>query len=68
MSDEMLKDAYNTLLEFAASMDYENAVFVLGELKNYKVSETDQKRLNEINAAVERLDWDAVTEIAGRDY
>ena len=60
ISDDMLKDAYNTLSQFAAMMDYEDAVFVLNELKQYRVSDEEKDRLERIHEAVERLDWDAV--------
>lgn len=60
ISDDMLKDAYNTLSQFAAMMDYEDAVFVLNELKQYRVSGEEKDRLERIHAAVEALDWDTV--------
>lgn len=58
ISEDMLEDAYNTLSEFAAVMDYENAVFIINELKGYRLSEVERDRINRILAAVERLDWE----------
>ena len=60
ISDDMLRDAYNTLSQFAAMMDYEDAVFVLNELKQYRVSGEEKDRLERIHVAVEALDWDTV--------
>ena len=61
ISDDMLKDAYNTLSQFAAMMDYEDAVFVLNELQQYRVPEEEKERLERIHEAVERLDWEMVS-------
>ncbi len=60
IDDAMLNDAYKTLLEFAMAMDYEDSVFVLDELRNYRVSKEEKERITAIHDAVERLDWDAV--------
>lgn len=60
---DMLNDAYNTISEFAASMDYENTLFVLGELKNYKFTDEERNRIKEIHSAVENLDWEKVSAI-----
>lgn len=54
----MLRDAYKTLSDFAMSMDYENSIFVLDELKNYKLKEEDERRINSIRNAIDNLDWD----------
>jgi HPt (histidine-containing phosphotransfer) domain-containing protein len=63
IDDSMLDDAYTTLSEFAAMMDYEDAGFVLDELKGYKLSDKEQERVNAIHNAVEKLDWDTVTKL-----
>ena len=61
IEESMLEDALHTLAEFASAMDYEDAVFVLDELKQYKIPEEDRWCINDIRTAVEALDWDKVT-------
>ncbi len=61
ISIDMLNDAYNTLSQFASMMDYEDALYILDELKQYKVSDNDKERIAKLRQAVEALDWDKVT-------
>lgn len=65
IEESMLADAYGALSDFAISMDYENAIFVLDELKKYKLPDNHKDKLHAINAAVENLDWDEVTMLLG---
>ena len=58
MAPNMLRDAYKTLSDFAMSMDYENSIFVLDELKNYRLKDEDESRINSIRDAIDNLDWD----------
>lgn len=63
IDEAMLQDAYGAISDFAVSMDYENSLFVLDELKKYRVPDSQREKLSAINAAVDNLDWDEVTRI-----
>ncbi|MCR5674316.1 MAG: EAL domain-containing protein [Lachnospiraceae bacterium] len=55
-----LKEAWQTLRDFASQMDYEDSVFVLDELRGYALSEADRTRVKKLSDALELLDWDAM--------
>lgn len=59
---DMLADAYASLAEFAGSMDFELAKMVIDSVREYKLSQDDEKRFDRISAMLSRLDWDGIKE------
>ena len=64
--EQMLKDAYQALKEFAENMDFENASFVLEEMADYRLPQRDKELFDELGNAVNQLDWNRVTELLRR--
>ena len=63
IDEEMLREAYDTLKEFVASFDYDNAMFVLESLEDYRLPEDEEKRYQSIRSAIEKLDWEKARQI-----
>ncbi|MCR5054178.1 MAG: EAL domain-containing protein [Lachnospiraceae bacterium] len=61
MADEgMLEDAYQAIYEFAQSMDHENVSYVLSELANYSMPESEKETMKKIRSLAGELKWDDV--------
>jgi len=63
IDDDQLAEAFEALKEIAASFDFDNAQFVLQELENYRLPETEVERYKKIKTAVENLDWEQVNNL-----
>ena len=57
ISDETLKDAYMSMAEFALCYDTESVQMVLDSLMEYRLSEKDERRVNNIRHALSEIDW-----------
>ena len=67
ISDELLKDAYETLLEACNAMDYGMAEDIIKAVMDYSLAEEDKNRFEKINDALLQLDWDEIeNQINGR--
>ena len=67
ISDELLKDAYETLLEACNAMDYGMAEDIIKAVMDYSLVEEDKNRFEKINDALLQLDWDEIeNQINGR--
>ena len=67
ISDELLKDAYETLLEACNTMDYGMAEDIIKAVMDYSLVEEDKNRFEKINDALLQLDWDEIeNQINGR--
>ena len=68
IDDAQLAEAYEALKDIAASFDFDNAQFILQELENYRLPETEIEKYKKIKSAVENLDWEQVNrELEMRD-
>ena len=63
IDEATLREAYDTLKEFVASFDYDNAMFVLESLDGYRLPEDEEKRYQNIRTALEKLDWEKAGQI-----
>ncbi len=57
-----LKDAYATMKDFAKMFDYDNMIFVLDQLKEYRTGDEDAQLLKKLRSLTEDFKWE---EIAG---
>ncbi len=62
ISDSMYQDAVNTMKDFAKMYDYDNIIFVLDSLKEYRLPKNGRETLKEIRAGVETFAWEKVLE------
>ena len=65
ISDDALKEAYQTMVEIAGSMDYGLMEELIKDLKKYSLPEKDRDRVGRIEDRLNELDWDAIAAIAG---
>ena len=64
MIDEAeMAEAYGTLREIAAAFDYDNLMFVLRSLEDYRLPEADARRIQALRNASRKPDWDKVNDI-----
>ena len=58
MTDKIWFDGLTALEEFARGMDLKDAEFVLSSMKEYRMSEKQQRALSETEELISRLDWE----------
>lgn len=61
--ESSLNDAYQSLLEFCESMDFDLADMVIKSMKEYKLPEKDEKKFEEIEKLLTNLDWENIARI-----
>ena len=60
ISDAELREAYDGIREFAASMDSDGAAYVLDYLKGFRLPAEEQPRADALRQAVANYDWDQI--------
>ncbi|MCR5324042.1 MAG: response regulator [Lachnospiraceae bacterium] len=60
ISDDQMREAYQTITEIAGSMDYELMDNILKNLHSYNLPESDAKRVADIEKLLTELDWDGI--------
>ena len=60
-----LKDAYMALKEVVPQMDYDAVEMILDQLKDYRLPDEDQKKIDEIKGHLKNFDWGAMEELIG---
>jgi len=55
-----LREAYDSLREFAANMDSDGAAYVLNYLSGFRIPEGERARVERARQAVENFDWDKI--------
>ncbi|MBR1476722.1 MAG: response regulator [Lachnospiraceae bacterium] len=60
-----LMEAYRALREFAASLDFDNAEFIINEVDKYRLPKAEEKRYAGIKEALMNLDWDRIKALIG---
>lgn len=63
IDEETMTEAFGTLREFVQSFDYDNAVFVLDSLAEYRLPEKQSKLYQELKAAIVKLEWEKAAEL-----
>ena len=63
ISDNELREAYNSIHECALSFDSEGAFYALDYLNGFRLPESDIQRVEQLRSAVNDFDWDRVNEI-----
>ena len=61
---DALKEAYQTIVEIAGSMDYGLMAGILDELKNYSKPAADTENIKKMENMLNALDWDGISAIA----
>ena len=60
LGDERLREAYQTIIEIAGSMDFDLMDELLNDLGNYQLPEDDEKRIQTIRAMCLEMNWDDI--------
>ena len=63
LSEEMRKEAFQTIGEIADSMDFGMMDDMIRRLKGYRLSEEDEKRIRKIEGLLMKLDWEGISGI-----
>lgn len=63
ISDAELEEAWETIGDIIKSFDYDNLMYLLGELAGYQLGAHDQDRLKALQDAAELPDWERLQEL-----
>ena len=63
--EEELKEAYTALAEVIPQMDYDAVEMILDQLKEYRLSEEDERKFKEISRLLKVFDWTSMETIIG---
>lgn len=63
ISEATLNDAYQSIGEFASCYDADSIQMVLDSLRDYRLSSEDEKKMGEIQSALDALLWANIREI-----
>ena len=58
IEEEELQEALEAMKEFTKSFDYDSLMFIIQSLEEYKLPEEETKRLKDVKAAAEKLNWE----------
>lgn len=61
--EDVLKDAYNGLVEFSQVMDYELAKMVLDSVKEYSLPKEDEERFDKIQVFLSNMEWEKIIDL-----
>ncbi|MCR4817330.1 MAG: response regulator [Fretibacterium sp.] len=62
ISEKELRDAYDSIREFAAGLDPDSVNYVLNRLSEFLLPEDDRERVEQLRRAISNLDWDRINE------
>ena len=65
LSEDMRKEAFQTMAEIAESMDFGMMENLLQDLKKYELSPEDTNTLKQIEGLLMELDWDGIGKTVG---
>ena len=63
ISDAELKEAWETIGDIIQTFDYDNLMYLLGELAGYKLEEKDRHKLQLLQEAAQVPDWERLKEL-----
>lgn len=63
ISDKDLKEAYQTIYDYALSMEFGIVESVMNSLKEYRLKTDDEVIMKAVNDKLMLLDWDAIVEL-----
>ncbi|SEG26081.1 His Kinase A (phospho-acceptor) domain-containing protein [Butyrivibrio sp. Su6] len=63
ISENQLMDAYSTILEVCAVLDYDTLAYVLDTVNKYSISGIDNDIIKKIGELAYKLDWDGIKQI-----
>ncbi|WP_027406902.1 hybrid sensor histidine kinase/response regulator [Anaerovibrio sp. RM50] len=63
ISDAELKEAWETIGDIIQTFDYDNLMYLLGELAGYKLEEKDRQKLQLLQEAAQVPDWERLKEL-----
>ena len=66
ISENELREAYNSIRECAMSLDSEGALYALDYLNGFRLPESERQRSEQLRDAVNDFDWDRVNEILAK--
>ncbi len=61
-----LRDAYNTIIEVAGTMDYSLMEELLKGLREYELPSSDSENIKEVEKFLTQLDWEGIESVAKR--
>ena len=64
--EDELKDAYEAIKELIPQMDYDSVEMIIGNLKEYRLPETDAKKIGDLEKMLKTLDWDSMAQALSR--
>jgi len=64
ISDAAMKDAYNSIIEVAGSMDYQMMEGLLKDIRGYALPKVHDDNIKEVEKDLLQLDWDAIRQVA----
>ena len=66
ISDEQLTEAYNAVLEAAASMNYDSVMLLLDTLGRYKLTSEQKGHVDAVRDMTQKLEWEKLVEYVGK--
>ncbi|WP_407399027.1 ATP-binding protein [Anaerovibrio sp.] len=63
ISDAELKEAWEAIGDMIQTFDYDNLMYLLGELSGYRLEEKDRKKLQSLEDAAKVPDWEKLKEL-----
>ena len=61
ISDDELREAYDSIREFAASLDADSVAYAVEYLDGFRIPEDERERVEQLRAAVRSFDWDRIS-------
>ncbi len=61
--EDVLQDAYEALKEVIPQMDYDSVEMIIGQIKEYRLGDEDEKKFAELEKCLKKLDWDAMEKL-----
>jgi len=62
---EMMREVYEEIRSAAEAMDYERLEAMIGDMKEYRITESESERYESIKQAVQELDYDRILSLLG---
>ena len=63
--EDELKDAYGTLREVIAQMDYDSVEMIIEQVRSYRLPDADAVNFSELERMLKKLDWDGMEKLIG---